>query len=350
MEAQRQAAGDAVPSFGVMHDFRQKAPFSQPYADYYAECLEEIEEAEALGYEAVWLSEHHFTGDGFLPSPFVAAAAIAARTSSISIGTNVLVLPLHHPLRVAEDGAVVDLLSGGRFVLAVGQGYAEPEFEAFGVERRFRPSLLEEGVEIVRRAWDEGRTGFEGKRWSLPDLPFGPRPDGRVRIFFGAVSDRAMERATRMADGVVVYCGKPKDFSERYGTFEEVLASTERTSEGFPFVATGILHVHEDSGRAWEEAAPAIAYLEGAISSYAAGHGGPARLAPEDLRPRDFLVGDPEEVAERLVALHREAPYDHFAFWGRLPGFTHEQALRSLRLFAREVAPTAGAEISRETG
>jgi alkanesulfonate monooxygenase SsuD/methylene tetrahydromethanopterin reductase-like flavin-dependent oxidoreductase (luciferase family) len=336
-----------TPEFGLLYDFRQRAPTSQPYGSYYAECLAHVQAAEELGYQAVWLAEHHCTPDGFLPSPLVAAAAIAARTSRVRVGTSILPLPLHHPLRVAEDAAVVDLLSGGRFVLGIGQGYAAHEFEAFGVDRRLRPSLLEDGIAILRGAWEQGRTGFDGRRWRLPDLPFGPRPDGRIPIYLGAVSRQALDRAVRLADGVLVYCSTPEDFVARYDLLQQVLGEHGRDERGFPFVATGIVHVDRDADRAWEEAAPAIAYLEGGIASYAAGRGGsPPDQRPEVPRPAGLLVGAPDQVAERLVALHRRAPYDQFAFWGRLPGFTHEQALRSIRLFAGEVAPQVRATLA----
>jgi alkanesulfonate monooxygenase SsuD/methylene tetrahydromethanopterin reductase-like flavin-dependent oxidoreductase (luciferase family) len=189
-----------VPTFGLWYDFRQKPPL-EDYARLYAECLEEIEEAERLGYAGVWLSEHHFVDDGYLPSPLVVAAAIAARTQRVTVGTNVLLLPMHHPLRVAEDAAVADLISGGRFVLGVGQGYVQHEFEVLGFNRKYRPSLLEEGVEIIRCAWEEGRIGYDGKRWRFEDLPFGPHLERQPPIYIGASADPAIDRAARMADG-----------------------------------------------------------------------------------------------------------------------------------------------------
>src|SRR5919199_2432955 len=171
------------PTFGLWYDFRQKLPFTEKYEDFYAACLEEIEEGERLGFTGVWLSEHHFVDDGYLPSPLVVAAAIAMRTTRMRIGTNVLLLPMHHPLRVAEDAAVADLISGGRFTLRGGQGYGQHEFEVLGFDRKYRPSLFEEGIEIIRQAWEEGRIGYEGKRWRFDDLQFGPRPNGKVPIY-----------------------------------------------------------------------------------------------------------------------------------------------------------------------
>ena len=95
-------ASSNPPTFGLWYDFRQRLPFTEKYEDFYAECLEEIEEGERLGFTDVWLSEHHFVDDGYLPSPLVVAAAVAARTTSMGIGTNVLLLAMHHPLRVAK--------------------------------------------------------------------------------------------------------------------------------------------------------------------------------------------------------------------------------------------------------
>ena len=189
-------ANGTAPTFGLWYDFRQKLPLGD-YARFYAECLEEIEEAETLGFTGVWLSEHHFMDDGYLPSPLVVAAAIAASTSTMTIGTNVLLLPMHHPLRVAEDAAVADLVSGGRFVLGVGQGYVQHEFETLGFRRKFRPSLFEEGIEVIRHALEDGRTGFDGKRWRFEDLPFEPRPKEKLPIFVGAFADPAIDRAAR---------------------------------------------------------------------------------------------------------------------------------------------------------
>ena len=327
------------PTFGLWYDFRQKLPLGD-YARFYAECLEEIEEGESLYFTGVWLSEHHFVDDGYLPSPLVVAAAVAAHTSTMTIGTNILLLPMHHPLRVAEDAAVVDLLSGGRFVLGVGQGYVQHEFEALGFNRRNRPSLFEEGIEIIRQALTEGRTGYEGKRWNLPDLPFEPRPNGKLPIYAGAFVDPAIDRAARLADGFLASAGGGA-FGETYRKVRDALARHGREDEDFPYVASGVAFVHEDAERAREIVAPAIAYQRTRYAEWGTDREKPRPepIQPEDLPWERYLVGTPNEVTNGLIDLYQEAPYDHFCFWGRLPGVTHEEALANARLFAERVAP-----------
>ncbi len=274
--------------------------------------------ADRLGFDGVWLSEHHLTGDGMLPSPLVMAGVLAARTSRIRVGTNILVLPLHHPLRVAEDAAVVDLVSGGRLSLGVGQGYSEREFAAFGVDRRRRGALLEEGVRVIREAWSE----------------VAPRPHGKIPIYVAGVTEAGLRRAARLGDGVIIYCATPGDLIARRKLLDQVAGNPP------PLICTGIMHVDDDPDRAWADAAPGIAYLEGEIASY----GG---TEPPPLHREDYLVGTPDDVAARLIALHEATRFVHFAHWLRLPTLSHDAAMRSLELIAGRVIPAVRAGVSR---
>ena len=330
--------GSTVPTFGLWYDFRQRPPL-EDYARLYAECLEEIEEAERLGYAGVWLSEHHFVDDGYLPTPLVVAAAIAARTERMTVGTNVLLLPMHHPLRVAEDAAVVDLISGGRFTLGLGLGYVLHEFETLSFNRKNRPSLMEEGVEIIRQAWEQGRIGYEGKRWRFDDLPFEPRPGRKIPIYLGGYTQPAIDRAVRLADGFLVGGRRPPQ--EMYGLVREALQRHGRDPDNFPFKISTTVFVHEDPERAWNVVSPGIAYQANRYAEWGTDpdEPKPERLRPEDLPRELYFIGAPEEVAEKLIGLYEAAPYDHLCFWARLPGVTHEQALESMRHFASEVAP-----------
>jgi alkanesulfonate monooxygenase SsuD/methylene tetrahydromethanopterin reductase-like flavin-dependent oxidoreductase (luciferase family) len=162
--------------FGVTFDFRNVAPEKRSLSDVYAETFELIALADELGLDHVYLTEHHFVDDGYCPSLLPLAAAVAARTRRIRISSYVFLLPLHHPLRVAEDVAVVDVISGGRMELGVGAGYRREEFEAFGVPRQSRRARMDEGCEILLRAWTEDGWSFEGTQYRLRNVSLRPKP------------------------------------------------------------------------------------------------------------------------------------------------------------------------------
>jgi alkanesulfonate monooxygenase SsuD/methylene tetrahydromethanopterin reductase-like flavin-dependent oxidoreductase (luciferase family) len=146
--------------FGVMFDFRNPDPWRKPDPAFYRAQLDEITRLDELGYDHVWLTEHHFVNDGYNPSVLPTAAAIAARTSRIRIGTFVLLMPFHDPVRVAEDAICVDILSGGRFDLGVGQGYRAEEFAAFNIPRRERSTRMAEGIDLIHRLFTEREVTF----------------------------------------------------------------------------------------------------------------------------------------------------------------------------------------------
>ncbi|WP_308282588.1 LLM class flavin-dependent oxidoreductase [Pseudonocardia nigra] len=140
---------------GLYYDVRNPGP-ARPWPQVYADTLRRIGEAEDRGVDAVWLSEHHGFADGYLPAPLTFAAAVAARTTRVRIGTAVALAPLTHPLALAEQAAVVDILSGGRLELGLGAGWREPEFAAFGADFRGRYDALERAVGDVERFWRDG--------------------------------------------------------------------------------------------------------------------------------------------------------------------------------------------------
>ena len=162
------SAGLPPLRFGVAYDFRNPAGFDGlDNTRLYAAILEQAAFVDALGYDQVWLTEHHFVDDGYLPAFVPVAAAIAARTRRVRISTDVALIPFHHPLRLAEDMAVLDLLSGGRMELGIGMGYAVHEFAAFGMPRAQRVSRTEEAIEVMRQAWSDRPVTFRGKRYTV---------------------------------------------------------------------------------------------------------------------------------------------------------------------------------------
>jgi len=185
--------------FGIGHDFRNLNPSKRTFAQVYSQSLERIVRAEELGYDYVFLGEHHLTADGHAPSLFPILGAIAARTSRIRLGTYVFLLPLHHPLAVAEDVTAVDLISGGRMELGVGLGYRAEEFEAFGIDRDARASLMDESCEILLRAWTEEGWSYAGRHFRLHDITMVPKPVQKPHplLWISARNPRAARRAAR---------------------------------------------------------------------------------------------------------------------------------------------------------
>jgi len=188
-------------NYGLWYDFRNPMQWRQPFETFYAQRLQQIAEAEDLGFTSCWLTEHHFCDDGYTPSPLVLAGAIGARTRTMQLGTNLMLLPLHDPVRVAEDAATLSLVTGGRFDLGVGIGYRQLEFDQFGRKISHRPSLVEEGIEIVRRAWSGKPVNFSGKRFEVGDLCVTPAPEHTPAILLGGMAPPAIDRAARVADG-----------------------------------------------------------------------------------------------------------------------------------------------------
>ena len=182
---------------------------SPPRGEHLDRCVDEViaeaELAEASGFDSCFFGEHHQDKDGFLPSPLIVATAVAARTRRLNVGTSVILLPLHHPVRVAEDVITLDLVSRGRVILGVGIGYQAADFAAFGVPMEHRVTLFEEAVEILRRCWTGEPFSFKGAHYTLDSVQVRPRPFQQPSppLWFGASVPAAARRAGRLADGFV---------------------------------------------------------------------------------------------------------------------------------------------------
>lgn len=188
-------------NFGTWYDFRNPAPWRQSFEDLYANNIAQIAHAESIGFDSVWLTEHHFCDDGYTPSPMVIASAIGSATERTRIGTNLMLLPIHDPVRMAEDAATLSLLTKGRFDLGVGIGYRQLEFDQFQRKLNHRPSLIEEGIEIIRQAWTGEAVDFSGKRFTVNNLAITPAPVTKPALLLGGMAPPAIDRAARIADG-----------------------------------------------------------------------------------------------------------------------------------------------------
>jgi probable F420-dependent oxidoreductase len=180
-----------------------------PHGEHLERCVDETvaeaQWAESCGFEAMFFGEHHQDQDGFLPSPFIVCTAIAAHTTRLKVGTSVILLPLYHPMHVAEDVATLDIVSHGRTILGVGLGYQAADFNMFGVPQAERVGRFEESVDIIRRCWTGERFSFSGKYYQFDEVQMRPRPLQRPAppLWVGGWAPAAVRRAGRLGDAWV---------------------------------------------------------------------------------------------------------------------------------------------------
>lgn len=313
----------------VRYDLRAPS-FGPPIEALYAAMLEQCEWADRLGFDSVGLSEHHGSDDGYCPSPLVVASAVASRTSNVRLLVAALVLPLHEPLRLAEDLAVVDLVSGGRLDVVIGAGYRPEELAMFGREMDDRVPLVEEGVAVLRAAWTGEAFDYRGRRVRVTPRPL--QPSGPA-LLMGGATPGAARRAARLGDGFV-----PVDPS-LWPIYEEACAELGR-DPGPPQPPSGppFLHVADDPDRAWARIAPHALHETNSYGEWLTSAAGIARYTPSDdadaLRAGGgYAVVTPDEC----VALARST--GGLVLHPLMGGLPPELAWESLELVAAKVLP-----------
>jgi alkanesulfonate monooxygenase SsuD/methylene tetrahydromethanopterin reductase-like flavin-dependent oxidoreductase (luciferase family) len=329
---------DATVNYGLWFDFRNPAQWHEDAESFYASRLEQIASAEGLGFDSVWLTEHHFCEDGYTPSPLVIAAAIAARTRRLKIGTNLMLLPLHDPVRLAEDAATVSLLSGGRFDLGVGIGYRQLEFDQFRRQLAHRPSLLEEGIEIIRRCWSGRPVGFSGKRFAVGDVRVTPTPVHPPRILLGGMVPPAIQRAARIADGFLSTGGIGID------VYCEALLEQGKTLEQGNVVLGCWAIIAEDPEAEARRIGDHILYQINEYIKWGA-FGPPEQATLFDdvmvaIENGLYELWDADMAVSNLTRLVSDYPLiSDIHFWAQFPGEPVESGTRRLQYIADQVLP-----------
>ena len=319
--------------YGLIYDFRNPQPWRRPWKALYEDMLAQIETAEQLGFDAVWLTEHHFAEDGYLPALFPVAAAIATRTTRMRIGLNALLAALHHPLRVAEEVAVVDILSDGRFDVGLTLGFREIEARQLGLSFDFRSRV--ERLKDVVFALQQAYSGNELERPVSPPPLQLPHPP----IYVGANSTAALTALAPLGLPLLLIGGPEKLHLYREA---QVAAGLDPSTVGAPVQSLGMfLYVAEDPHTAWETLRPHARYV---VEQDRIWSGKAPQVADQELR-RFGMVGSPEEVVEAIVQRAREVQPAQVCFFANPPGMDPAVATESLRLFATRVRPVVDARL-----
>jgi alkanesulfonate monooxygenase SsuD/methylene tetrahydromethanopterin reductase-like flavin-dependent oxidoreductase (luciferase family) len=330
-----------LPSaFGVFYDLRNPAPWREPWDVRYRKILEQVDWVESqLAFGAVSVSEHHFVDDGYTPSVLAICAAIASRTSRVRIATNILQLPLHHPLRVAEDCLTIDAISGGRFRLGVAVGYREDEFAAFGTTTKDRASRMDESLAILRGAFAGRPVRHASRHWRFPELTVTPGPvrAGGPEIWVGGGSPIAMRRAARFADGFIAAA-----VNKQVGqAFHQTCAAVTPGQPRKPVMGTAWLLVAEDPEKETARLGDHMLYQVNQYIRYgflnAAPYTDPRRLIEDGF----YTVTD-ADGARRILRDAASGGVDEVHFFGVLPGEDVDAATERLRYLATNVLDHPG--------
>jgi probable F420-dependent oxidoreductase len=310
---------------------------------YYREALEEVIRAEDLGFDSVWMEEHHSVTNHYWPSPLPVLAGFATRTSRLVLGTDIIVAAFHHPVRLAEDVAMLDVISNGRLVLGIAIGYKPDEFALYGVELAKRGARFEEQLAIMKGLWTQARIQFNGAYYTLEGR-LEPKPVQKPHppVWIGGWGDITLRRAATLADNWIpgptadlprLLAGK-KQFLERRRA-AGLAAPTE-----WPLTRDVIIADTDQRARELAEEHIMVAYRR----EYAGGWRHPfidASVATDldKLMEDRFVIGGPEQCVRLLRRFVEQYGMTHLICRMFFPGMPHAHIMRGLDLLAREVMP-----------
>jgi alkanesulfonate monooxygenase SsuD/methylene tetrahydromethanopterin reductase-like flavin-dependent oxidoreductase (luciferase family) len=330
--------------------------------EFVADIAAEALYAEELGMHSAWIGEHHFNSLGVLSCPDLVLAYVAARSKRIRLAPAVTVLPLHHPIRVAEQWATLDLLSGGRVDFAAGRGYDRREYLPFHVSFEDNQGIFEEGMELVRELWAaEGRISHHGRHYSFDDVRITPKPLQRpIPMYVASFSKPSIELAARLGCGLVV---APFAAAMSYGGLREVSDLYQECCARYGqkpqrLMCSYFIHFADNKAQEDAQRARQIRYYRECVIPALPGDPKSAppsyryfvdmvarlqQVRPEDLTENSVLLGTPAEITATLKKVEA-AGFSEVILYFNVGLKPHNQVKDEMARFMAEVAPAfAGA-------
>jgi len=329
-----------------------QSPSARSSQEIYTRAIDIAQAAETLGFRNIWLAEHHFSTYGYLSRPAQLATFIAAKTERLRVGTAVIVVPLHHPLVIAEEIATLDLLAGGRVDIGLGRGYQHYEFERLGLELDTSRARWEESVDILLKAFSGEPFTYDGKIFTIPETMIFPQPFQKPHppIWVTAQSPESIEATVRRGFNVLTGgFGVPIErMAEFRRLFDRLLSEVKppRTPEVGVQRAVYVTDSVADARAAAEEARWNMRVTLSLRNHYERVERGRAVAVPapkepdvDDLLDRFLVIGTPDTVIRQITRIKELVGISHFncSFW--FGDIEHPRILKSMELFAREVMP-----------
>ncbi len=311
---------------------------------YYRDALEEVARGEELGFDSVWMEEHHSVVNHYWPSPLPVLAGFASRTSKVILGTDILVAPFYHPVRLAEDVAMLDVMSNGRFVLGVAIGYKPDEFALYGAELEKRGARFEEQLAVMKGLWTQESLAFKGTYYTV-EGKLEPKPVTKPHppVWIGGWGDITLRRAATLGDNWVP--GPTADLGRLLTGKKQFLANREAAGRSappaeWPLTRDVVIADTDKQARELAERHIMVSYRK----EYAGGWRHPfidASIATDldALMKNRFLIGGPDQVIKALTPFVKEYGMTHLICRLFFPGMPHAHIMRELDLLAREVMP-----------
>lgn len=332
--------------FGLLS--AQLRPGETDWTRAYEETLRVAVDAERLGFSSVWTTEHHFVDDGYMPSLLVVSGALAAATTTIQIGTGVVLAPLHHPLRLAEDAATASLLSGGRLTLGLGLGWVGAEFAGLGADLGRRGRAMEEILQILPRAWSGEPFHHQGDVYRFPELAVRPRPASPIPILIGGGAEPAIRRAARLADGIFSNATADR-FLDQVGWIRDECERIGRDPAEIRIHHYSVLLPGSSADEAWDRYGAHVWQMQWKYSDMEASatRSGPPPAAPEltgdqrsRLQARATFAGTAEQIVASLLDLRDKAAVPvEFAARSYFSTLEYDAQFELMQQLAEDVSP-----------
>ena len=315
-------------------------------AQVYQQSLLQARTAVANNFDALFTAQHYLSGPAAaMMQPLVLLANLAAEAQGLYLGTALYLLPLHHPVAVAEQTASLDIISGGKFLFGVGQGYRDQEFQSFGIRKRDRRRRMTEGIEVIRKLWSEDNVTFDGEFVKLEGVTIAPKPlqQPGPPIFVGADIFQTVARVPEVGDHWIASRRHTKSFlREAVPVYKEALDRHGKEYKGLFLFRD--LCVADSTQEAEERVREAYERMYQVYQRW----GQPGErydLGFDDLKKERLIVGNPDEVAEQVMEYHREFGVEFMNFTVHWPGMDPNVTLETIRQFGERVIP----EVKRAT-